>query len=101
MLEEHILNEGPDLIASIMMESIVGAGGCLIMLEEYMQGVWAICDKYGILMHLDEAWLVLDEQKSCLDCQVLAPEQYCWSSAAVDPPLWLENEAISEWSSMY
>lgn len=54
MLEEQILNEGPHNIASIMMESIVGAGGCLIMPPGYMQGVRAICDKYGILMHLDE-----------------------------------------------
>lgn len=54
MLEEQILNEGPDNIASIMMESIVGAGGCLVMPDGYMQGVRAICDKYGILMHCDE-----------------------------------------------
>ena len=54
MLEEQILNEGPDTIASIMMESIVGAGGCLVMPKGYMQGVRALCDEYGILMHLDE-----------------------------------------------
>ena len=54
MLEEQILNEGPDNVASILMESIVGAGGCLIMPDGYMQGIRAICDKYGILMHMDE-----------------------------------------------
>jgi taurine--2-oxoglutarate transaminase len=54
MLEEQILNEGPDNIALIMMESIVGAGGCLVMPPGYMQGVRAICDEYGILMHFDE-----------------------------------------------
>jgi taurine---2-oxoglutarate transaminase len=54
MLEEQILNEGPDQIASIMMESIVGAGGCLIMPDGYMQGIRAVCDNYGILMHIDE-----------------------------------------------
>lgn len=54
MLEEQILNEGPEDIASIMTESIMGAGGCLIMPPGYMQGVRAICDKYGILMHCDE-----------------------------------------------
>lgn len=54
MLEEQILNEGPDNIASIVMESIVGAGGCLIMPDGYMQGIRAICDRYGILMHIDE-----------------------------------------------
>lgn len=54
MLEEQILFEGPDLIASIVMESIIGAGGCLIMPNGYMQGIRALCDKYGILMHCDE-----------------------------------------------
>jgi adenosylmethionine-8-amino-7-oxononanoate aminotransferase len=54
MLEEQILNEGPDTIASIMMESIVGAGGCLVMPPGYMQGIRALCDEYGILMHVDE-----------------------------------------------
>ena len=57
MLEELILNEGPDQIASIMMESVVGAGGCLVMPEGYMQGVRALCDKYGILMHVDEVMM--------------------------------------------
>jgi taurine--2-oxoglutarate transaminase len=54
MLEEQILNEGPDNIASIVMESIVGAGGCLIMPRGYMQGIRALCDEHGILLHLDE-----------------------------------------------
>jgi len=54
MLEEQILNEGPENIASIVMESIVGAGGCLVMPDGYMQGIRALCDQYGILMHVDE-----------------------------------------------
>jgi taurine--2-oxoglutarate transaminase len=54
MLEEQILNEGPENVASIMMESVVGAGGVLVMPPGYMQGIRAICDKYGILMHMDE-----------------------------------------------
>jgi taurine---2-oxoglutarate transaminase len=54
MLEEQICNEGPFLIASIVMESIVGAGGCFVMPTQYMQGVRAICNKYGILLHFDE-----------------------------------------------
>lgn len=54
MLEEQILNEGPHLVASIVLESIIGAAGCLIYPDGYLQGVRAICDKYGILMHVDE-----------------------------------------------
>jgi len=54
MLEEQVLNEGPDTIAAIQFESVVGGGGVLVPPPGYMQGVRAICDKYGILMHCDE-----------------------------------------------
>ena len=54
MLEEQILNEGPDNIASIMTESVLGLGGCFIFPPGYMQGIKAICGKYGILLHVDE-----------------------------------------------
>ena len=54
MLEEQVLNEGPDTIALIQFESVVGGGGVIVPPEGYMQGVRAICDKYNILMHCDE-----------------------------------------------
>jgi taurine---2-oxoglutarate transaminase len=57
MLEEQVLNEGPNNVASIMIESVIGAGGCLVMPKGYMQGVRAICDKYGILLHVDEVMM--------------------------------------------
>lgn len=54
MLEEQIIAEGPQTVASIMFESIPGAAGVLTLPEGYMQGVRAICDKYDILLHIDE-----------------------------------------------
>lgn len=54
MLEEQILNEGPDTVAMLQFESIIGGGGVLVPPHGYMQGVRAICDKYNILMHCDE-----------------------------------------------
>jgi taurine--2-oxoglutarate transaminase len=54
MMEELILNEGPDTIALISLESIIGSGGVLIPPDGYMQGVRALCDKYSILLHCDE-----------------------------------------------
>jgi len=54
MLEEQIRMEGPDTIAAIMLESIVGAGGVLVTPKGYMEGVRAMCDKYNILLILDE-----------------------------------------------
>lgn len=53
-LEEQILVEGPTSIAAIMLETVVGAGGVLVPPEGYMQGVRALCDKYNILLILDE-----------------------------------------------
>eukprot|EP00493_Phyllostaurus_siculus_P024988 UN25331 len=54
MLDEQIRMEGPETIAAIMLESIVGAGGVLVPPKGYMEGVRALCDKYGILLILDE-----------------------------------------------
>jgi taurine--2-oxoglutarate transaminase len=53
-LEEIILYEGPESIAAILMESVTGTNGIIIPPEGYMQGVRALCDKYGILMISDE-----------------------------------------------
>jgi len=53
-LEEQILVEGPGSVAAIMLETVVGAGGVLVPPEGYMQGVRALCDKYDIVLILDE-----------------------------------------------
>lgn len=57
MLEEQILNEGPDTIACMLMESVVGAGGVLVMPPGYMQGVRAMCTRYNIMMICDEVMM--------------------------------------------
>jgi len=53
-LEEIIRYEGPEAIAAILMESVTGTNGIIIPPEGYMQGVRALCDKYGIVMIADE-----------------------------------------------
>lgn len=53
-LEEIILYEGPDSIAAILMESVTGTNGIIVPPSGYMQGVRALCDKYGIVMIADE-----------------------------------------------
>lgn len=54
MLDEQIRMEGPETIAAIMLESIVGSGGVLVTPTGYMEGVRGLCDKYNILLILDE-----------------------------------------------
>lgn len=53
-LEEQILCEGPTSIAAVMFESVIGSGGVHLAPKGYMEGVRALCDKYGILMICDE-----------------------------------------------
>jgi len=53
-LEEIILYEGPESIAAVLMESVTGTNGIIIPPDGYMQGVRALCDKYGIVMIADE-----------------------------------------------
>jgi taurine--2-oxoglutarate transaminase len=54
MIEEIIQLEGPHTIAAFILESVTGTNGILIPPDGYMQGVRALCDKYGILMIADE-----------------------------------------------
>lgn len=53
-LHEQIVNEGSDSVAAIMLESITGTNGWLVPPPAFLQGVRALCDKYGILLICDE-----------------------------------------------
>ena len=46
--------EGPQNIAAIIMETITGTNGIIIPPKEYYTGLRALCDKYGIMLILDE-----------------------------------------------
>ena len=55
MRTEEILElEGPKTVAAIIVEPVVGTNGILIPPDGYMQGLRALCDKYGILLIADE-----------------------------------------------
>ncbi len=53
-LEEIIRYEDPRTIAAILIESVTGTNGVIIPPEGYLQGLRALCDKYGIVMIADE-----------------------------------------------
>ena len=53
-LDEVIQLEGPGTIAAFILETVVGTNGILVPPDGYLQGVRALCDKYGILMIADE-----------------------------------------------
>jgi len=80
-LEEIILYEGPESIAGILMESVTGTNGIIIPPAGYMQGVRALCDKYGIVMIADEVmagfgrtgkWFAIDHWNVVPDIMTMA-----------------------------
>jgi taurine--2-oxoglutarate transaminase len=53
-LEQVIAFEGPQTVAAIILETVVGTAGILIPPAGYLAGVREICDRYGIVFILDE-----------------------------------------------
>ncbi len=80
-LEEIIQYEGPGTIAGILLESVTGTNGVIIPPAGYMQGVRALCDRYGILMIADEVmsgfgrtgeWFAIDHWHVIPDLMTMA-----------------------------
>jgi taurine---2-oxoglutarate transaminase len=53
-LDEIIQLEGANTIAGFILEPVTGTNGILVPPDGYLQGVRALCDKYGIVMIADE-----------------------------------------------
>ena len=53
-LERVIQSEGPKTIAAILLETVPGTAGVLVPPPGYLEGVRALCDKYGIVLIFDE-----------------------------------------------
>jgi taurine--2-oxoglutarate transaminase len=80
-LEEIIQLEGPHTIAAFILETVTGTNGILIPPDGYLEGVRALCTKYGILMIADEvmagfgrtgAWFAVDHWKVVPDLITMA-----------------------------
>ena len=52
---EHVIQfEGPGTVGAVLLESVIGTAGILVPPPGYLEGVRALCDKYEIVMILDE-----------------------------------------------
>jgi taurine--2-oxoglutarate transaminase len=80
-LEKLIHYEGTDSIAAIFLEAVTGTNGILVPPDGYLQGIRALCDRYGILMIVDEvmtgfgrtgAWFAVDHWKVNPDLMTMA-----------------------------
>jgi taurine--2-oxoglutarate transaminase len=53
-LEQVIALEGPQTIAAIIIETVIGTNGVLVPPPGYLQGVRELCDRHGIVYIADE-----------------------------------------------
>jgi taurine-pyruvate aminotransferase len=53
-IEEVILREGADTVGALCLEPVTAGGGVITPPEGYWERVQEICEKYDILLHIDE-----------------------------------------------
>jgi taurine--2-oxoglutarate transaminase len=53
-LETALLREGPETVAAVILEGIVGANGVFVPPPGYWKKIREICDRHGILLIADE-----------------------------------------------
>lgn len=79
-LEDEILRLGPDTVMAFMAEPVVGATlGAVPAVEGYFKRIREICDKYGVLLILDEVMCGMGRTGHLFACDAdgIAPDILC------------------------
>jgi taurine--2-oxoglutarate transaminase len=80
-LEEVISLEGAHTIAAFIVEPVTGTNGVLVPPDGYLQGIRALCDRFGILLIADEvmsgfgrtgAWFAINHWQVVPDIMTMA-----------------------------
>ena len=68
-LEATILKEGPDTIAAMFVEAVMGAGGAMVPPKGYFEAIAPVLDKYGIHLVDDEVICGFGRTGNAFGCQ--------------------------------
>lgn len=80
LLEEELLRVGPETVMAFAAEPVVGAtAGALTAPPTYFKRIREICDKYGILLILDEVMCGMGRTGSLFACdqEGISPDVLC------------------------
>jgi taurine--2-oxoglutarate transaminase len=53
-LEEILQYEGPQTVAAVILETVVGTNGIIVPPDGYLQSIREVCDRHGVLLICDE-----------------------------------------------
>ena len=104
-LEEIIQYEGPDQVAAVVMETVVGTNGIIVPPDGYLASIREVCDRYGIVLIFDEVmagfgrtgkWFACNHWDVTPDIMTVAKGI---NSGYVPLGGMVINDAISEWAS--
>ena len=79
-LEEEVQRLGPDRVIAFVAETVGGATlGCVTPVPGYFEGVRAVCDRYGMLLILDEVMCGMGRCGTLYACEQegVAPDLVC------------------------
>ena len=68
-LDATIQREGPDTIAAMFVEAVMGAGGAMVPPRGYFEAITAVLDKYGIRLVDDEVICGFGRTGNAFGCQ--------------------------------
>jgi taurine--2-oxoglutarate transaminase len=80
-LETQLLAEGPETVAAVILEGIVGANGVFVPPPGYWKKIREICDRHGVLLIADEVlsgfgrtgrWFAVDHDGVSPDLMTMA-----------------------------
>jgi 4-aminobutyrate--pyruvate transaminase len=70
-LEAQILREGPNTIAAMFVEAVMGAGGAMVPPRGYFEAITSVLDKYGIKLVDDEVICGFGRTGNAFGCQTM------------------------------
>jgi taurine--2-oxoglutarate transaminase len=102
-LEEILQYEGPQTVAAVIMETIVGTNGVIVPPDGYLQAIREVCDRHGIVLIFDEVmagfgrsgrWFACDHWDVVPDILTVAKGI---NSGYVPLGAMIVNEKIADW----